>query len=153
MVGLPVARKGGFAAVPTRTPWVSCASAYEGKEYLAMVSYFELKGPGALPKFFRNVLRVGRQLHGSKGLVCYSSGARLGSLEFWSLTVWEDERSLVGFVRAYPHRVIMDEMRPHVRRSEFVRWGIDGASVPPEPREAEEVLRRRLSAAGSDPAA
>jgi hypothetical protein len=122
------------------------AAADEGREYLAMVSYFRLDGIGAMPRFLWNVLRVGRQLGRSEGLVCYSTGARLGSLEFWSVTVWEDERALMGFVRASPHSEIMEEMRPRVRRSEFVRWEIGGSDVPPDQREAEGLLRRKLAA-------
>ena len=129
------------------------AAADEGREYLAMVSYFRLDGVGAMPKFLWNVLRVGRQLDRSEGLVCYSTGARLKSMEFWSITVWEDERALMGFVRTSPHSGIMEEMRPRVRRSEFVRWGIGGSDVPPYRREAGRLLCRKLAAASDDPAA
>ena len=135
-----------------RSPWMRYA-ADKGKEYLAMVSYFRLKGYGAMPEFLWNTLRVGRQLSRSEGLVCYSTGARFGSLEFWSVSVWEDGRALGGFVRASPHSEIMQAMRPHVERSEFVSWGVDGASVPPDPRKAEGLLRRTLAIADDDPAA
>ncbi|CAA9435506.1 MAG: hypothetical protein AVDCRST_MAG80-886 [uncultured Rubrobacteraceae bacterium] len=139
--------------MPIRSPWIRYATADEGGEYLAMVSYFRLKGIGAMPKFLWNALRIGRQLGRSEGLVYYSMGARLGSLEFWSTTVWEDERALMRFIRSSPHNEIMEEMRPRVRRSEFVRWGISGSDAPPDRREAEGLLRRRLAAAGDAPAA
>lgn len=76
----------------------------------------------------------------------HSSGARLGSFEFWSTTVWEDERALQRFVRAQPHARIMEAMKPHVVRAEFVRWSIDGGALPPSREDAEGKLRRALAA-------
>ena len=132
--------------MPLRLPWVSQAPVNEDREYLALVSYFRLKGLGAMPSFALNSLRIERQLLRSDGLIGHSSGAKLEDFEFWSVTVWRDESALMGFVRAHPHARIMEAMRPAVVRSEFVRWRVDGASVPPDPREAESRLRRKLAA-------
>jgi hypothetical protein len=136
------------AVVPIRSPWMRYAAPDRGREYLAMVSYFRLEGIGAMPGFLWNALRVGRQLGRSRGLIYYSTGAWLGSLEFWSTTVWEDEQALMGFVRASPHKEIMEQMRPYVRRSAFVRWEVGGSAVPPAQREAERLLHRELAADG-----
>ena len=125
---------------------MSRAPVEEDGEYLAVVSYFRLKGLAAMPSFALNALRVERQLLRSDGLIGHSSGAKPGDLEFWSVTVWRDESALTGFVRARPHARIVEAMRPAVARSEFVRWRVDGASVPPDPKEAEARLRRKLSA-------
>lgn len=111
-----------------------------------MVSYFRLRGLAALPAFALNTVRIELQLSRTEGLIGHSGGAKLRSLEFWSVTVWEDEGALRRFVRARPHTGIMEAMRPHVRRSEFVRWPVVGLDVPPDPREAEERLRRVLDA-------
>lgn len=138
--------------MPIRTTWVRRAAAKEGKEYLAMVSYFRLKGFGIVPKFLWNALRIEWQLLTSQGLLGHSSGARLRSLEFWSLTVWESEEALQRFVHAQPHIGIMRTMRVHVARSEFVRWQVVGSGIPPDVEEAEAHLRKRL-AAGDDPTA
>ena len=109
-----------------------------------MVSYFRLDGIRVMPRFLWNALRTGRQMSRSEGLVCYSSGARLNSLEFWSTTVWKDEQALMGFVRTLPHSEIMEEMRSRIQRSAFVRWKIGGSDVPPDRRKAEELLRCKL---------
>lgn len=129
-----------------RLPWISRATVEENGEYLAMVSYFRLKGLGVMPSFALNSLRIERQLLRSDGLIGHSSGAKLSDFEFWSVTVWRDESALMGFVRAQPHVSIMEAMRPAVVRSEFIRWRVDGASVPPDPKEAEARLRRKLAA-------
>ena len=68
----------------------------------------------------------------------------MGSLEFFALSVWEDERALGLFVCTLPHAEIMEAMRPHVAEAGFVRWSIDGASVPPGWREAERRMREEL---------
>lgn len=133
-----------------RSPWMRYAATVGSKEYLAIVSYFRLADPGVMPKFLWNALRIGRQLSRSEGLLCYSTGARFGRMEFWSTSVWEDVRALVNFVRASPHSEIMATMKPCVMRSEFMRWTINGASVPPSTRQAEALLHRKLSASGPD---
>jgi heme-degrading monooxygenase HmoA len=111
-----------------------------------MVSYFRLRGVRVLPAFALNMLRVERQLARSEGHVGHSGGTRLHKLEFWSVSVWEDEEALQGFVHARPHIEVMRAMRPAVVRSEFVRWPVDGSRVPPDPREAERRLRLALAA-------
>ena len=132
--------------MPLRLPWVPRAPVDEDREYLAMVSFFRLKGLGAMPSFALNALRIERQLLRTDGLIGHSSGANLSDFEFWSVTVWRDESALMGFVRAQPHARIVEAMRPAVVRSEFVRWRVNGASVPPDPEEAESRLRRVLAA-------
>ena len=103
-----------------------------------------------MPKFLWNSLRIERQLLRSEGLVGHSSGAKPRTLEFWSVTVWEDEEALQRFVRAYPHTDIMRAMRPAVARSEFVRWTVAGAELPPDRDDAEGRLYRAL-ASGDGP--
>jgi heme-degrading monooxygenase HmoA len=111
-----------------------------------MVSYFRLRGARVLPAFALNTLRIERQLARSEGIVGHSGGARVLSLEFWSVSVWEDEHALQRFVHARPHIEIMRAMRPAVVHSEFVRWPVAGAEVPSDPKEAEQRLHRALTA-------
>lgn len=110
-----------------------------------MISYFGLKGLKVMPGFLLNALRIEWQLLRSDGLIGHSSGAKPGDFEFWSVTVWRDESALERFVRAQPHADVVEAMRPTVVRSEFVRWRVDGRSVPPDPKEAEARLRRELA--------
>jgi len=141
-----------LTAVPIRTPWKSLSAADPDREYLAMVSYFRLRGVRVLPAFALNTLPIDRQLARTEGLVGHSGGGRLSSLEFWSVSVWEDESALQRFVHASPHVEIMRAMRPAVVRSEFVRWPVAGSGVPPDPKEAERRLLRAL-ASGDDESA
>ena len=134
-----------------RTPWKSLSAAEKGREYLAMVSYFRLRSARVLPAFALNMLRIQRQLACSEGFVGHSGGGRIPSLEFWSVSVWEDEHALQRFVHARPHIEIMRSMRPAVVRSEFVRWPVAGAEVPPDPKAAEQRLHQALTT--DDPAA
>ncbi len=135
-----------LAVVPIRTPWKSLSVAEKGREYLAMVTYFRLRSVRVLPAFALNMRRINRQLACSEGFVGHSGGGRILSLEFWSMSVGEDEHALQRFVHARPHIEIMRAMRPAVFRSEFVRWTVAGAEVPPDSKEAEQRLHQVLTA-------
>ena len=73
--------------VPLRLPWLSRVPVEKNRAYLAMISYFRLKGLRVMPGFALNALRIERQLLRSDGLIAHSSGAKPRSLEFWSVTV------------------------------------------------------------------
>ena len=96
-----------------------------------------------MPRFLWYALLIMGQLRRSEGLIGYSLGSRLSSLEFWSLSVWKDEESLREFVLEAPHSRVMRAMSPHVGKTESVRWSTDGAYVPPNWREARERMRGR----------
>jgi hypothetical protein len=52
-----------------------------------------------MPKFFRFVFGIRRQLAESEGLIGYSLDAHPLAKEFWALSVWEDRDSLWRFVQ------------------------------------------------------
>jgi len=94
-----------------------------------------------IPRFLRYSGRVATQLEGTRGLVGFSFRAKVLAREFYTLSVWEDERALDDFVRAEPHRGTMGAMRPHMAETKFVRWTVKGSQVPPSWRKAIEMLR------------
>ena len=107
--------------------------------------YLPLKRLHTLPRFSWGALRNVAQLRRSEGLIGYSLGAELGSLEFWSLAVWEDEESLRRFVHAAPHVRVMRAMEPRVGRTEHARWKVvDGAVRPAGLEGGQEVYSGAL---------
>ena len=70
------------------SPWRSFGAGQEGGEYLVLLLYLPLKRLRALPRFLWYALLITGQLRRSESLIGYSLGARLSSLEFWSLLVW-----------------------------------------------------------------
>ena len=82
---------------------------------------------------------IQRQLRASRGLIGYSLRARLAVKQFWTLSAWEDEAALLGFVRASPHVEIMTTPAPYMGKTSFVRWKVKGSELP---LDWDEALKR-----------
>jgi len=119
------------------SPWKSFAAPESDKEYHAMLSYLPLNTFRAIPKFMRYTLQIRLQLADSEGLVGYSLDANVANRKFWTLSVWEDEESLMRFVGRNPHARVMTDLLLHMGQTEFIHWKVSGSSVPPDWEEAK----------------
>lgn len=117
-------------AVPD-LPWTSSRTADPDGEYLVLLTYLPLRRFRTLPAFFRLILAIQRQLAGTAGLVGYTLRARPFSRRFWTLSVWDSEDALKGFVVAQPHRDTMRKLRGKMGESSFTRWPVSGSDLPP----------------------
>jgi hypothetical protein len=115
--------------MPT-SPWKSFATPENGREYLALLSYLPLNKWSAMPKFTRYTLQIRRQLADSEGLIGYSMDANVPSRKFWTLSVWEDEESLMKFVGRNPHGRVMTALIPHMGQTKFMQWRVSGSDTP-----------------------
>ena len=122
-------------------PWTIVAPPAADREYTALISHLPLKRFRMIPKFLRYSGAVSKQLEGTRGLLGFSFRAKILARDFYTLSVWEDERALDDFVRAEPHRGTMGTMRPHMAEPKFVRWMVSGSEVPPSWDRAMAVLR------------
>lgn len=113
------------------------------EEYLVLASDIPARSYAATPALFRGARAVKRQLAEAPGLVGFSLLARPLRKQYASLSVWTDEAALAGFARSDAHGRLMEELRPAMAPTTFVRWTIDGSQGRPSWREA----LRRLSAA------
>ena len=118
------------------SPWQSIATPDPGREYLALLSDLPLKkyGKGLTVMAYARVIRM--QLANTPGLIGYSFRSGLLRHRFWTLSIWEGERSLRAFVVERPHTDAMKSLGPHMAQAEFTRWIIKGSAVPPEWDEA-----------------
>jgi hypothetical protein len=121
-------------------PWKSFATPESDREYPALLSNLPLATFRAMPKFFRFVIGIRRQLAHSEGLIGYSLDANVPGKEFWILSVWEDRESLWQFVRRLPHSRAMTDLLPHMRPTEFFHFEVDGSSVPPDWHETKRRM-------------
>jgi Domain of unknown function (DUF3291) len=121
--------------------WTSCAKPAPDQEYVAILSYLPLKGFWALPQFFYYTRRIQTQLKSARGVVGYSLLAHLVAKRFWTLSVWQDEVSLMNFVHKDPHREAMMTLRRFMGGTHFLRWKIKGSAVPPNWHDAMERFR------------
>ena len=71
------------------------------------------------------------QLGRTRCLIGFSFRAKILSGRYYTLSVWEDERALMEFVRAAPHVDTMRALGPYLGETKFVRWAIPGSQVPP----------------------
>ena len=77
-------------------------------------------------------LQIRRQLADSGGLIGYSMDANVASREFWTLSVWEDEESLMRFVGRNHHGRVMADLIPSNTKVE----------APPQPRRIRVSMMR-----------
>jgi quinol monooxygenase YgiN len=122
-------------------PWKTLAAPHGDKEYVALLSFLPLKHYRTVPKFFWLTLQTQQQLHNSKGLIGYSLHAQPLRRRFWTLSVWEDQQSLMAFVRQAPHAQIMQKLTPLMDKTQFVQWKVRALDIPPKWREAKTRMR------------
>jgi hypothetical protein len=118
-------------------PWKTLAAPASNREYVALLSFLPLKHYRMIPKFLWLTFETQRQLRESKRLIGYSLHAQPLRRRFWTLSVWEDQESLMNFVRQAPHSRIMQVLAPHMGKTQFVEWSVTAKEIPPSWKEAE----------------
>lgn len=114
------------------SPWKKIGTVDEGREYLALLTYLPLLKYRMIPRFLRFSFEIQRQLTATAGVVGYALRAKPFRRDFWTLSVWQDEKSLMDFVIRNPHGDIMKSLSTHMGRTKFTRWQISGSAVPPQ---------------------
>ncbi len=76
------------------SPWITFAPADANREYLALLSYLPLNKYSAVPGFFRFLFKIQKQLRSTPGIIGYSLRAKILSRNFWTLSVWENRKTL-----------------------------------------------------------
>lgn len=123
-------------------PWKSFAAPRDDKEYVALLSFLPLKRYRKIPKFAGLTMETMSQLTKSHGLIGYSLGAELLRKRFWTLSAWEDQQALMDFVEQIPHSRIMQELAPHMGKTQFARWTVRASEIPiPWARALEHLLK------------
>jgi hypothetical protein len=122
-------------------PWKALAPADRNREYLALLSYLPLRSYRKIPRFLQFTLQISRQLGATPGALGYSMRAKLLSRQFWTLSVWENERALMDFVSKVPHGEVMKSLAGHMSATKFTQWKISGSAIPPHWKDA---VRREL---------
>lgn len=96
-------------------------------------------------RFDEHVTAIAEQLETQPGLVGSSFRGRLFGREVWTLTVWEDEESVVEFVTSGAHLEAMGDSVV-IEGIETVEWDIAPTEMPPTWNDVDE----HLDALGTD---
>lgn len=112
------------------SPWTTFAPADANREYMALLSYLPLNKYRAIPGFFRFSFQIQKQLRSTPGIIGYSLRAKIFARDFWTLSVWADQKSLMDFVARIPHGEAMKAMVPHMGPTKFTHWKVSGSSLP-----------------------
>ncbi len=110
--------------------WITFTPVDANREYLALLSYLPLNKYSAVPGFFRFLLQIQKQLRSTPGVVGYALRAKILSRNFWTLSVWQDQKTLTEFVAKIPHGEAMKAMTPHMGPTKFTQWKVAGSSLP-----------------------
>lgn len=110
--------------------WTTFALADSNREYFGLLSYLPLNQYKAIPAFLRFSFQIQKQLRTTPGVVGYSLRAKLLSRNFWTLSAWADEKSLMDFVMKIPHAQAMKTMLPHMGPTKFTTWKDFGSDLP-----------------------
>ncbi len=120
------------------SPWIKFVTPDTSREYLALLSYLPLKKFRAIPIFLRYLFQIQKQLRTTPGVIGYSLRAKPLSRNFWTLSAWADEETLMDFVAKIPHGQAMKAMMPHTGPTRFTKWKVLGSALPLRWEEAME---------------
>jgi hypothetical protein len=120
------------------SPWIKFAAPEMDREYFALLSYLPLNKYRAILRFLILSLQIQKQLRTTPGIIGYSLRAKLLSRNFWTLSAWADEKSLMEFVVKIPHGQTMKAMMPYMGRTKFTKWKVPGSALPLRWKEAME---------------
>lgn len=124
-------------------PWQQTAtSTYDGK-YVVMLSYLPLSHYRDTLRFYKYVQQINGQLRRTEGLLGYSFKAHIWQKDYWTLSVWEDQKALDAFIRTEPHVSVMKSMSGAMGQTKFTSWQVEGSELPVI--WAEALGRQKLS--------
>jgi heme-degrading monooxygenase HmoA len=130
----------------TTTPTTGEDVGTEPRTTHVIASRLRLTSVRHLPAFLRAARRIDAQARTAPGHIDSRLRARFGSLTFWTLSSWEDERSMRTFVASPPHVDAMRALRERgaMRSGDFRFWtGTDGEELP-----AWDDVEARFEASG-----
>jgi hypothetical protein len=111
-------------------PWKEIAPISPSGEYLALLTYLPLKKHRTIPRFLWSTCAIQKQLAGSAGILGYALRAKPLQKNFWTMSAWLDEKSLMDFAFRIPHSRVMKALAPHMGPTRFTRWKVSGAEIP-----------------------
>ena len=98
---------------------------------MAFTSRFFLKSPLRAAPFLARSLKIMKQATLAPGIVGWSLGFNLLTLEFYTLSAWEDDASLKALIKSAEHAAALKQFEHDLRQNSiFVRYRVLGRDLP-----------------------
>ncbi len=117
------------AAGDSKIAWRVIPQLEANTEYLVQLNYLKLKDVKDIPKLTQYTQKVIAQLHKSEGAMQFSLHARPENGEFWTLSVWKDEKSMKAFARSKAHSDAVSEMMDSLEDTGFEQFLKKGSEM------------------------
>ena len=92
--------------------------------------------------FTGNIRKIVATMDRHEGLIGYSVRRQLFGNEFWTMTVWKDEASLIAFIRGREHDQAVLEGSPALADNVFARVILPREAIPLSWDQAEALLAK-----------
>ena len=126
------------------TPWISPykIEPKADKDYIAVITYLPLNSYLNFPNFFKQVGLIQKQLQQSHGVVGFKLRADILTKKAYTMSVWEDAKSLKNFITSDTHKDIMADVPNYLgEERKFVTVFIKGSQFPPSWDWAMKMLK------------
>ncbi|GJM15820.1 MAG: hypothetical protein DHS20C13_11470 [Thermodesulfobacteriota bacterium] len=126
------------------TPWISPykIEPEADKDYIAVITYLPLNSYLNFPNFFKQSGLIQKQLHKSHGVVGFKLRADILSKKIYTMSVWEDAKSLKNFITSGAHKDIMADVPSYLGKDRtFATVFIKGSEFPPSWEWAIKMLK------------
>lgn len=114
-----------------RSRWRTVEPLDPGKDYVALVSDIPPLRLSSTGRWYRGAREVVSQLRDTEGIVGFSLAASPLRKRYMTLSVWTDEEALYRFASTSAHGRLVDELRPELAPTRFVRWTFPGSDGRP----------------------
>ncbi|MEM7007761.1 MAG: hypothetical protein AAF462_01350 [Thermodesulfobacteriota bacterium] len=117
-----------------QTPWISPfkITPEPDKEYITQITYLPVRSYLDFPGFFADVEKVQAQLQKSHGVIGFKLRADILSKKAYTISVWEDAKSLKEFITSGVHKEVMASDAKYLGDDrKFVTVFIKGSEFPP----------------------
>lgn len=109
--------------------WIRPDSGGSHGELLCVATYLPVRQWRSVIPFIRMSFRIEKQVRQSPGLVRYGLRTNLPRKQFWTLSVWEGRKPMMGFVSAQPHQTAVKNFEQWAGTgAAFAEWTADRAN-------------------------
>ena len=88
--------------------------------------------------------RILEKLNQTEGCVAFALGAKIGSFEGMTISIWEDIEALRRFQKEAPHQEAMEVVKMDLKgKFQYIQWKSRSAAFPRTWKDAEARLKPR----------